>query len=127
VLAQAGKLGPVLAAVAGLEDGCVLNAGVDGVRIGERWLDVPDALEIPGVGRAVVPLVGAGRSVVGELVADRLPVLAGVVGTLDDLPMPVGRRRAIYAIGIGGRALEVIDLPAGEVRAADLPLLAFAV
>ena len=29
--------------------------------------------------------------------------------------------------GIDGRAFEVVDLPAGEVRAADVPLLALAV
>ena len=34
---------------------------------------------------------------------------------------------AYNPIRIGGRALQVIDLPAGEVRAADVPLLALAV
>ena len=59
VAAQAGQLVPVLAAVGGLEDGGVFDAGVDGVGIGQRRLEVPDALELPRVLRAVVPLVRA--------------------------------------------------------------------
>jgi hypothetical protein len=53
--------------------------GVDRVRIGERGLQMPDALELPGMRRAVVPLVRAGDAVVDELVAHRLPGLAAVV------------------------------------------------
>ena len=49
------------------------------VGIGQRRLEVPDALEFPGVRRAVVPLMRAGDAVVDELVADRLPGLAAVV------------------------------------------------
>ena len=51
---------PGLAAVGGAEERGVFDAGVDGVGIGERGLEVPDALELPRVRRAVVPLVGAG-------------------------------------------------------------------
>ena len=90
VLAQAGKFRPVLAAVGGLEEGGVFHAGIDLVRVGERGLKVPDALELPRVRRAVVPLVGAGRAFVGKLVADRLPGFAAIVGALDDLPIPAG-------------------------------------
>ena len=68
-----------------------------------------------------------GDAVVGELVADRLPGLAAVVGALDQLPEPAAGLRGVDAVGIGGRALEVVDLPAGKVRAADVPLLALAV
>ena len=57
VAAQAGQLVPGLAAVGGAEQGGVFHAGVDRVRIGQRRLEVPDALELPGVLRAVVPLV----------------------------------------------------------------------
>src|SRR6185503_19872873 len=75
VRAQAGQLVPVLAAVGALEDGGVLDAGVDSFGVVGRGLEVPDALELPGVLRVVVPLVRAerpagGRSrVVDELVA----------------------------------------------------------
>ena len=61
VAAQAGELVPGLAAVGRAEEGGVLDPGVDGVRVGQRRLEVPDALELPGVLRAVVPLVGRQR------------------------------------------------------------------
>ena len=102
----------------------VFDAGIDGVGIGERRLEVPHALELPRMRRAVVPLVRAGNAVVDELVAHRLPGLAAIVGALDQLPEPSAGLRGVDAVGIGGRPLQVIHLPAGEVRAADLPLLA---
>ena len=77
--------------------------------------------------RAVVPLVRAGDAVVDELVADRLPGLAAVVGALDHLPEPAAGLRRIEPVRVNGRAFEVIDLPARKVRAADVPLLALAV
>ena len=125
--AQAGEFSPVGTAVGGAEEGGVFDAGVDGIGIGERGLEVPDALELPGVRRAVVPLVGAGDAVVGELVADRLPGFAAVVGALDDLAEPAAGLRGVDAVGIYGRAFEVVHLPAGEVRAADLPVFTLAV
>ena len=111
----------------GAEQGGVFDARVDGVRIGQRRFEMPDALELPGMRRAVVPLVRAGHAVVDELVADRLPRLAAVVGALDHLPEPAAGLRRIDAIRVDGRSLEVIDLPAAEVRAADVPLLALAI
>ena len=91
VLAQAGQFVPVLPAVGRLEQRGVFDAGVDRVGIGQRGLEVPDALELPRMRRAVVPLVGAGHAVVGELVADRLPGLAAVVRALDHLAEPAAR------------------------------------
>ena len=117
----------------------------------ERRLDVPHALELPRVLRAVVPLVrrerlaGFGRRVVDELVALALghavgrrrrlaggrarlmPRFAAVVGALNDLPEPAARLRRVDAVRINGRTLQMIDLPAAEVRAVDVPLLALAV
>ncbi len=112
--AQAGELCPVSAAVGGTEERGVLDAGVDVVGIGERGLDVPDALELPRVRRAVVPLVRAGNAVVGEVVADGRPGFAAVVGALHDLAEPAGGLRGVEAVWVGGRALEVVDFPAGE-------------
>ena len=103
------------------------DPGVDGVRVGQRRFEVPDPLELPGVLRAVVPLVRARDAVVGELVADRLPRLAAVVGALDHLPEPAARLRRIEPVRVDGRALDVVDLPAREVGAADLPPFAPAV
>ena len=77
--------------------------------------------------RAVVPLVRARHAVVDELVADRLPRLPAIARPLQHLPVPAGRLRRVDAVGVRGRAFEVVDLPAAEVRAADVPLFALAV
>src|SRR5438034_11845114 len=82
---------------------------------------MPDARELPGARRAVVPQVGARDAVVHELVAHRLPRLAAVVRALDHLPEPAGRLRGIQPIRVNGRSLEVVDLPAPEVGATDVP------
>ena len=52
---------------------------------------MPDALELPRMLCAVVPLVSAGHSVVIELVANWLPILAAIIGTLDHLTEPAAR------------------------------------
>src|SRR2546426_5055428 len=109
---------------------------------------MPDALELPGMLRAVVPLVrGEGLArvrgrVVDELVAlagrhavrrfrhstpGRLPRLAAVARALDDLSEPPAGLRRVQPIRVDGRAFQVIDLPTGKVRAAHVPLLTFAV
>src|SRR5207302_9586775 len=111
---------------------------------------MPHALELPGMLRAVVPLMrgkrlaGFGRRIVSELVAvafgrtgwggwfpgrrsGLMPGFTAVVRALNYLPEPSARLRGVDAIGINGRAFEVIHLPAREMRAADVPLLAFAV
>src|SRR5919106_6444942 len=106
---------PCLPAVGRTEQGGIFNAGVDCVRIGERWLEMPDALELPGARRAVVELVrgerfaGFGRCVVDKLVAFALghalrgggrlagrcagliPCLAAVIRALNDLSKPAAR------------------------------------
>ena len=97
-----------------LEQRGILDAGVDGVGIGQRRLEMPDALELPGMRRAVVPLVRAGNAVVVELVADRLPGLAAVVGALDQLAEPAAGLRRIESIRIDGRSLDVVNLPAAR-------------
>src|SRR5205085_3242782 len=56
-----------------------------------------------------------------------LPGLAAVIGALDDLPEPAAGLGAEDAVWVGGRALDVVDLPAGEVGAGDVPLLALGV
>src|SRR5205085_1789623 len=75
VAAQAGQLMPVLAAVGRAEQRRVFNAGVNDVGIAQRWFQMPHAFELPGMLRAVVPLVrrerlaGFGARVVNKLVA----------------------------------------------------------
>src|ERR1700757_959451 len=85
---------------------------------------MPDACEFPRMWRAVIPHVRAGRAFVYELVAHRLPRFSAIVRTLDQLTEPARGLGGVQAIGIGGRALEVIHLPAGEVRTTDIPLRA---
>ena len=121
VAAQPGKLLPGLAAVGRAEQRGVLDSGVDGVGIGQRGLEMPDAFELPRVRRAVVPLVSAGIALVGEFVADRLPGLAAVVGALDHLAEPAAGLRRVQPVRIDGRALEVVDFPAREVGTIDVP------
>ena len=61
VAAQTREFLPRSAAVGRTEQCGVFHAGVDGVRIGERRLQMPDSLELPRMRRAVIPLVRAGR------------------------------------------------------------------
>src|SRR3984893_15481481 len=84
---------------------------------------MPDALELQGVWRAVVPDVRSRRALVGELVADRLPVLAGIVGALHHLAEPTAGLGGVEPIGVCGRAFQVVDLPALEVGAVHFPVL----
>src|SRR3989442_12990508 len=107
---------------------------------------MPDALELPGMLRAVVPLMrGEGLArlrgrVVGELVAlafgetfrglfqhtsRRLPRLAAVAGALDDLSEPPARLRCVQPVRIGGWSLHWINLPPPEVRAPHRPPFCF--
>ena len=143
-LAQCGQLLPRLPAVSCLEDRGVFHAGVNGVRIGERRFEVPHALELPRMLRAVVPFVRAGVAFVHEFVAlglraavgaaqflwsaaGRLPGLAAVVGALDDLAEPAAGLRRVNAIRVHRRAFEMVDFPAREMRSGHVPLFAFAV
>src|SRR6201982_1588946 len=59
--------------------------------------------------------------------APLMPCLAAIIGALDDLATAAAGLRRIDAIGICRRALHVIHLPAGKVRAADVPFVALAV
>src|SRR5512145_780921 len=124
---EPGELLPGLPAVGRAKQRGVLNSGVDGVRIVRRGLEVPDPRELPGARRAVVPQVRAGGALVFELVAHRVPRLAAVVGALDHLPEPAAGLRRVQPIRIGWGRLQMIDLPAPEVRAADVPLFTLAV
>jgi hypothetical protein len=118
---------PRLPTVGRLEERGILDAGVDGVRIRQRRLEVPDPLELPRMRRTVVPLVGTGNTVVDELVADGFPCLAAVVRALDELTKPAGGLRDVDAVRVRRRSLEVIDLPAAKMRTADIPFLTCAV
>src|SRR5262245_11431737 len=64
---------------------------------------------------------------VRELVADGFPGLPAIAGPLHDLPEPAARLRRIQSIRIGGRAFHVVNLPATEMRTADVPFRPLAV
>src|SRR4051794_22896903 len=59
-----------------------------------------------------------------EVVASRLPGLAAVFRTLENLPEPAARLRCVKAVGVRGRPLHVVDLPARKMRSLDVPALA---
>src|SRR5690606_26300153 len=59
VMAQAVQLLPGPATVGGFEEGSILDASVDRVRVVERRLEVPDTPELPRMRSAVVELVRA--------------------------------------------------------------------
>ena len=121
VPAQRRELLPRTPAVRRPEQRRVLHPRVHRIGIGPVRLQVPDAGELPGMRRAVVPLVRAGLALVLELVAHGAPGAAAVVGTLDDLPEPVAVLRGVQPLGVGRRALDVKHLPPGEVRAVHAP------
>src|SRR5689334_1862256 len=151
VAAEAGEFLPGLAAVFRAENGGVFDACVNGVRLGERRLEVPDALKLPGMLRAVVKLMRGerrasfGGSVVDEFVAfafrhaaragDGLawrrarldPSFAAVIGALNNLAEPSAGLRGVNAVRIFGRALHVVTLPAGKMGAANVPFFTLAV
>src|SRR4249920_2477855 len=87
-VAQPGKFLRGLTGVGRAEQGRVFNTGVDCVRISQRRFEVPDPLELPGMLRAVIPLVRRERfpgfcgSVVDELVALPLGHTVGSRGRL---------------------------------------------
>src|SRR5580658_6551569 len=98
---QAGQFGPVLPAIGRAEQPGVLNPGIDRVRVVQGRLQVPDPGELPWMRRAVIPLMGPGRAVVAELVADRCPAGAAVIGTLDDLAEPAAGLRRVQPVLVG--------------------------
>ena len=124
--AQAGELGQVFPAVGGAEECGIFDAGVAGFGIGQRGLQVPDALEFPGMLRPVVPLMRGERfalrrsCVVNKSIAlghghafgglgglagfeaRLVPGFSAIVGALDDLAKPAAGLRGIDAVGIFG-------------------------
>src|SRR5262245_23642437 len=88
---------------------------------------MPDPRELPRMRRAVVPLVRPGGALVAELVAHRLPGRPAVIGPLDHLPEPAVGLRRVQPIRVRGGPLDVVDLPACKVGAADVPPLPLAI
>src|SRR5512133_2434267 len=73
VVAQARKLGPLVTSVGGFKQSRVLDTGVERLGVVQRGLQMPDAGEVPGPQRAVIPLMLANLTVVAEVVAYCVP------------------------------------------------------
>src|SRR5690349_23378946 len=89
---------------------------------------------LPGFRRSVVDKLialpfghASGTGLFARRSAWLYPSLAAIIGALNDLAKPAACLRRIYPIRVGGRALQVIHLPARKMRAADIPLLALAI
>ena len=115
VTSQTGQLMPVRPGVGRPEQGGILHASKDGVRISERRLEVPDPGELPRMRRTVVPLVRARHALVGKVVPYRLPRRAPVIGTLDQLPEPPRGLRRVQPVEVYRGTLDVVDLPTPNI------------
>src|SRR5207249_5179362 len=110
----------------------------------QRRLQMPNALELPRMLRAVVPLVRARHTVIDKLVAlafrravgtfqflgaapGRVPLFSAVIRTLNDLAEPPAGLRRINSVRIDRRTFYVINLPARKMRTADFPSFAGAI
>src|SRR5271156_2286273 len=88
---------------------------------------MPHTFELPRMRRVVVPLMSAGDAVVRKFISDRLPRLASVIRSLDQLPKPSGGLRRVQPVRVRRRSFHVIQLPAREVWPVDFPALALAI
>src|SRR5579884_346648 len=105
---------------------------------------MPDAFELPGVLRAIIPLMRAGNAVVNKFVAfafghavgasqffgaapRRVPGFTAVIGALNDLAKPAAGLRGVNSVRSHGRPFHVINFPARKMRPAHLPSFARAV
>src|SRR5687767_15163225 len=112
---------------------------------------MPNSFELPRMWSAVIKLMrrerfaGFFRGIVNKLVAlthrhsfgrqnwraggrsGLEPRLAAVVRALNDLSKPAAGLRRINAVRIHGRTFHVINLPAGEMWATNVPLFSFSI
>src|SRR5215216_7088427 len=110
---------------------------------------MPDSFELPWAWSAVIRLMrserfaGFIRSVVNKFIALTLwlgcgirfadgrsrlkPRLTAVVGALNYLSKPAAGLRRVNAVGINAGTFHVIDLPAGKVRATDVPFFTLSI
>ena len=127
MLAQPGQLLPVRAAVGRLEQRRVFHAGIHGIGIRQRRLQVPHPLELPRMRRPVIPLMRSRHALIRKLVSHRSPRLSAVVRPLQNLSKPPARLRRIQAVRIHRRSLHVVHLPPRKKRPAHLPILPLAI
>src|SRR5918995_4376840 len=114
---------PRLSAVGGFKQRGVFDPSVHRIRVAQRWLEMPYALELPRMRGAVVPLMRSRHPFVLKFVADGVPRLSTVARSLHHLPVPAARLGCINAIRVDRRPFQVINLPPREMRASDIPSL----
>src|SRR6266480_3678893 len=102
---------------------------------------MPNALELPRMLGAVIPLMRARNPVINEFVALAflhavgtlqflraasrcVPLFSAIIGALDDLAEPPAGLRCVNTVRIDWRTLHMIDLPTRKMRAANLPSFA---
>jgi len=126
VAAEPRHLAPAPAAVAERKERRVLHAGEDAVRIGQRGSRCQTrANSTDGACRRTTGgCPGRRRSGTRSRPA---PGDTSIVGALDELPEPACGLRRVDPVRVGRRALHVVDLPAREVRAGDVPVVPAAV
>src|SRR5204863_6143198 len=95
---QAGKFLPAFPAVRRAEEGGIFRSRIDGIGTSERWFEMPDSFELPGMLGAIVPLVSAGDAIVDEFVPNRFPGFATIVGALHHLSEPTTGLRCIKPV-----------------------------
>src|SRR6266496_5644152 len=105
---------------------------------------MPNALELPGMLSAVIPLMCARDTVVNKFVAlaflhavgtfqflraapGRIPFFSAVIRALNDLAEPPAGLRCINSVRINWRTLYVVNFPARKMRTADFPSFARAI
>src|SRR5947208_2722247 len=105
---------------------------------------MPNALELPRMLCAVIPLMCPGDSVVDKLVtftflhaivtfqflwtsSGRAPLFSAVIRALNDLAEPRAGLRCINSVWIDWRTFYVINFPARKMRTADFPSFARAI
>ena len=135
---------PRFSAVFRLEQCGIFDPCVNVIGLVKRRFQMPHTLEFPRMLRAIVPLVGRERlpslrrGIVNELVtlalchavrafqflrtaARCVPGFTRVIRPLNNLSKPTTGLRCIDPVGINRRTFHMINLPAREMRAADLP------
>src|SRR5688572_16034284 len=112
---------PRLPAIGCFKQRGVFDPGVHRVRVAQRWLEMPHALELPRMRGAVVPLMGSRHAFLSKFVADGVPRLSAIARSLHHLAVPAGRLGCINAIWIDPRPFQVINLPTREMRAGNIP------
>src|SRR5512133_2509284 len=105
---------------------------------------MPNALELPRMLSAIIPLMGARYTVVNEFVTlaflhavgtfqvlraapGRVPLFSAIIRALNDLAEPSTGLRCINPVRIDRRTFYVINFPARKMRAADFPSFARAI